>query len=365
VPVDRQTIRKQQYAKTHSSLTQKISKNILVTAWPYELDDIVSDESAYVAVVHADGNDLGSMLMRIGEHIAKTPQDAEKIYRMISVCIDRITVSAVQHATEKVLFPVYQAAGEKSFIPARPIVLGGDDLTIIVRADLAIEFTCEFLSAFERNSRAELAELRRMIQKFPEELTACAGVAFVKKSYPFVSAYHMAESLCDHTKRQAKQDRDSRKSGNPHPPVPSSFSFHRITTSMAEGFSEVKGQELTGRGCFKGEPVKFWYGPYAVGDVSGKLPQYNQLNSLVQSIAELPTGSIRTLISTMHTDPVSAVKDYQRVLQVASADKSENFHNALQALTANTEQQLWNADMQTPLADAHLLAGIVKGGNNA
>jgi len=85
----------------------------------------------------------------------------------------------------------------------------------------------------------------------------------------------------------------------------------------------------------------------------------------VQSIAELPTGSIRTLISTMHTDPVSAVKDYQRVLQVASADKSENFHNALQALTANTEQQLWNADMQTPLADAHLLAGIVKGGNNA
>jgi len=72
VPLDRQTIRKRELAKNHSSLTKRLSGQFNHEDWPYEIEEIASGKSAYVAVIHADGNDLGSILMRIGDHL-KTP----------------------------------------------------------------------------------------------------------------------------------------------------------------------------------------------------------------------------------------------------------------------------------------------------
>lgn len=374
VPVDRQTLRKRNNADV-GSLVRKITEkfapaaDVPAGAWTYEIEEIASDKSAYVAVIHADGNDLGSTLMQIAGYLKNAPDEARNVYRQLTEIIDRTTVSAVQAATEKTLFNDYRTrkeSGEKDvYVAARPIVLGGDDLTMIVRADLAVEFTEEFLAAFERNSREELKELRKKIREIPEVLTACAGIAFVKKSYPFSSAYRMAESLCEHTKKVAKQDRDLRRNTGSYVPVPSSFTFYRISTSMAEGFSSVKEQELTGRGLFESRPVKFWNGPYAVGAETGKLVTYDALKKLMGALNGLPKGSVRTLIGTLHTDPVSARKDYARILEVAEKDAGKYFAAGLLDLTRNPDNPLWNSDLQTPLADAHLLCEIMKGDANA
>lgn len=376
VPMDQQTIRKRDISKNHSSLTGKISSQFGHDDWPYEIEEIASRKSSYIAVIHADGNDLGSTLMRISEHLEKSPDEADAIYRELTEVIDDITVSAVREASENILFPEFlekKAAGKKDVkIAARPIVLGGDDLTIIVRSDLAIDFTNSFLEAFEKLSLQKLASLRKRIKGFPEVLTACAGIAFVKKSYPFSSAYHMAESLCEHTKKAAKADRDKRKSADGHVAVPSSFSWHRITTSMAESFTEIRKQELTGRGLYEAKddngnkirkPVQFCFGPYAVGNCAGNIPPLDKLLDLRKAVQSLPGGSIRTLISTLHTDPVTALKDYARILEVAEEPQSAAFSKALANLTGNSESRgLWDKEMKTPLADAHLLAEIMKGG---
>lgn len=368
VPLDLQTMRKRDYAKTQSSLTTRILSTLPHDVWPYEIEEIASDTSAYVAVIHADGNDLGSILMRIREHLCSNPGSAAAVYRELSECIDRITVCAVQEAAEAVLVPDYQARKKKKAevkIAARPIVLGGDDLTIIVRADLAVPFTVTFLEAFERHSQEQLAVFRNTIKDFPELLTACAGIAFVKKSYPFAAAYHMAETLCDYTKKQAKADRDARKQADKHLPVPSSFTWHRITSSMTGGYADVQRQELTGRGLFKDRPVRFWFGPYAVGSQAGGLPLLTNIQRLSKTISTLPGGSIRTLISTLHTDPITARKDYERVLEVAEPKKSAIFRSYLEQLTGQPENPLVNADAHTPLADAYLLAELEKGAKHA
>lgn len=368
VPRDRQTRRKQEYSKNHTSLTGRILPALDHDAWPYELEDIASDASAYVAVIHADGNDLGSSLMRIGEHLKANPEKAAGIYRDLSQAIDRITVNAVREATETVLLPDYQERKKQyddAKIAARPIVLGGDDLTIIVRADLAVAFATTFLNAFERQAQEVLTGLRATVHEFPETLTACAGVAVVKKAYPFAAAYHMADTLCDYTKRQAKADREARRQKGRHLPVPSSFTVHRITGSMAEGYAEVQRQELTGRGQYEGRPIRFWYGPYAVGGHAGNLPLHSALQRLTEAIRSLPGGAIRTLISTLHTDPVTAHKDYERVLEVAVKDSGAAFSQALQQLTASSTTPLWNHDGQTPLADAYLLRELEKGAAHA
>lgn len=372
VPMDSATLRKRKAAeegsKGDTSLTARISPDDLKTAWPFEIEEIASEKSAYIAVIHADGNDLGSTVMRIGDHLKKNPADTARIYRALSEAIEAITVAAVCAAGDAVLFPDLFARRGKDHqakIAARPIVLGGDDLTIIVRADLADRFTETFLSVFEAGSRTILKEKLGSfnINGLPETLTACAGIAYVKKAYPFAAAYHMAETLCDHTKKVAKADRERRRQGETHVPVPSSFTFHRISTSMAEGFGEVKRKELTGRGRDE-EALRFWYGPYAVGELGGNLPQWAGLLELVKVVEKMPKGSVRTLISTMHTDQITAGKEYDRMLQVADKEAGNVFEAALRALTG-AGQPLWNDDRQTPLYDAHLLRELRKGGEYA
>ena len=44
--------------------------------------------------------------------------------------------------------------------PIRPIILGGDDLTVIIRADLAIPFTECFLREFEQNTKELFSNLK-------------------------------------------------------------------------------------------------------------------------------------------------------------------------------------------------------------
>jgi len=368
IPVDRQTLRKRQLAQTHASLTRKISEEFAYDAWPYELDDIVGDDSAYVAVIHADGNDLGATVMRINDHLKKRPEDAGEIYRGFSRAVEEITVAAVRTACEATIFAEFREQakqGKKAKLAARPIVLGGDDLTIIIRADHAVKFTEVFLEAFEKISRKKLQEKKGLGSfkvEFPKALTACAGIAFVKKSYPFAAAYRMAETLCEHTKHAAKADRDRRGDGDRKPPVPSSFTFHRITTSMAEGFGEVKKNELTGRCLAGGSPVKFWFGPYVVGQYDGSLPSLTDLESLILVLRKIPTGSVRSLIGTLHASPQDALKDYGRIRQVAGKQQGAELHQALTALTHRDENPLWNANLQTPLYDARLLRELAKGG---
>lgn len=362
VPVDRQTLRKTDTSKS-TSLIGKITDEFKDHVWPMDMDEIISDDSAYIAVIHADGNDLGAMVMSIAKHLESHSDEAAEIYQTLSRVVEETTVSAVRKACEATLFEAFRK-GEGKKIPARPIVLGGDDLTMIVRADLALEFTEVFLREFELGSKeilkAQLGKYR--INKLPESLTACAGVSFVKKAYPFSAAYHMAESLCEHTKRAAKADREKRTQGDRKAVVPSSLTFYRITTSMAEGFGEVKSKELTGR---THTPLKFWFGPYAVGRERGDLPELNALRNLARALDDIATGSIRTLIDTLHGNPEDASAAYQRILQVADKDKGEKLQKSLFALTGDATTPLWNRQHQTPLLDAHLLRELTKGERDA
>ena len=82
---------------------------------------------------------------------------------------------------------------------------------MIVRGDLAIDFTEKFLVAFETHTEALFSQFKQDYEKkgiklrLPTGLTACAGIAFVKVSQPFYLAYRLAESLCKTAKTRSKQ----------------------------------------------------------------------------------------------------------------------------------------------------------------
>jgi hypothetical protein len=100
--------------------------------------------------------------------------------------------------------------------------------------------------------------LREIIKKYKvfnggekNYMSACAGIAYMKSSFPFYYGYNLAEALCSDAKGESKK-----MSGGMEKLPPSSVSFHRIQSSFIESFSEIVKKELTAG------DTSFKFGPY-------------------------------------------------------------------------------------------------------
>lgn len=210
----------------------------------YDIGDIAA-ENNWIAIVHADGNGLGQIVRLIG----KQPD----VLKDFSSALNEATCKSAQYAFEMAR-PEFE---EDKCIPIRPIVLGGDDMTVVIRGKLAMEYTKAYLEAFERNTKNLFG---RIVSQYPTldssqrdilnaGLTACAGIAFIKSSYPFYYGYHLAEDLCTKAKKDAKGFNEKR--------APSCVMFHKVQDSFIESYKDIVSRELT--------PCKdntFVFGPY-------------------------------------------------------------------------------------------------------
>lgn len=348
--IDEESKRKRE--TTTNNLIQRMTGAPADNTWPKKLENIAGSERKYLAIIHADGNSLGKALIAIQGYLDQNKSaDAAGIYRGFSNAIDKATLQAVQYASEQVIL---RNAGDVK--AARPIVLGGDDVTIIIRADLAFEFTNVFLSKFEETSEDALKSFKIFkIPDFPDALTACAGIAFVKQAYPFSRAYELAESLCQDAKTAAKAQ--IKNNGGY---VPSCFSFCKISTSIAGDYKTIKNNELTSRDGI----TKLWFGPYGVGEYKKGIPRYDDLKALSALMEKAPAGTIRELITTMYVNSTTAQSDYERMLQVLRWDKNtkgvaDDIKGLMEKLTGSTES-LVSTGNQTPLLDAHRYGELQK-----
>ncbi len=165
-----------------------------------EIEDVLQARDArWIAVVHADGNGLGEIFLDfLNRSGARDFDDYVKKYRDFSLALEECTIRATQTAIEK----AWPASDKKA--PIIPLILGGDDLTVVCEGSRAVQFTEEFLRAFEKET--EKAEEITKIAK--GKLTACAGVAIVKPHFPFHRAYELAEALIGSAKKLGKKNPD-------------------------------------------------------------------------------------------------------------------------------------------------------------
>ena len=121
-------------------------------------------------------------------------------------------------------------------LPGRPILLGGDDLNVIVLADLAVDYAETLLEAIEERTKDALGTHRQLDGRF---LTACAGIAFASASQPFYLMTRLAEELCGYAKRTVKAGLGT------DTVVPSAIAFHRVTTSVVADYEDILRDEET------------------------------------------------------------------------------------------------------------------------
>jgi hypothetical protein len=184
----------------------------------YELD-----EGGWLAVVHADGNGLGQVFLHFEDFCKRDGTSATNrgyvdTLRAFSCAVDVCTHKAFTTAVASVVPYLKSEDAEKHTLPMRPLVLGGDDLTVMCDAEIAFPFVEKYLEQFEAETGKDEA-IEPIARKMTNGkmsrawLSACAGIAIVKSHYPFFAAYSLAEELVASAKNSKKtllQDRDTK-----------------------------------------------------------------------------------------------------------------------------------------------------------
>ena len=171
---------------------------------PHSTTDLENLGCEWLAVVHADGNGLGQVFLKFDEHIQSPRTDALSSNRFYIDQLRRFSL-ALDCCTEKAFCAAIRLMGPRggrSVVPVVPLVLGGDDLTVVCDGQQALRFTKTFIDAFERETGADTTISTIMRKTSCQgKVTSCAGVAIIKPHFPFHASYGLAEELLKSAKK--------------------------------------------------------------------------------------------------------------------------------------------------------------------
>jgi hypothetical protein len=143
-----------------------------------ELKELVGN--GYLALIHADGNGVGS-------GAGKTDSERATFFHRNRVLLRR----AVQKAIDT-------HCPDSGRAPLIPLMLGGDDLLLVTRAEIALPFVvtlCEELDALQKDCNGF-------------KLTVGVGVVLAKHTIPIHRLHEVAEQLASSAKRRFRGFKD-------------------------------------------------------------------------------------------------------------------------------------------------------------
>ncbi|KAA3613930.1 MAG: hypothetical protein DWQ05_16790 [Calditrichaeota bacterium] len=226
-------------------LNNQLGKDVVKQGFdfPSDIDKLGRQmgEESYVAVVHADGNNMGKHFDAIGDR-AKSNREYITFYREFSQNVLKVSLRALQTVLKRVLDLIppklekdevyYKVANkiplaENHWFPVRPLVFGGDDVTFLCNAQLGVAMAAEYLKEFEEQTETIIGK----------RLFACAGVAMVKMHYPFSRAYDLSESLCNSAKTFIRKEKNNKDA--------SALDWHFATSGLSGSLQAIRQREYT------------------------------------------------------------------------------------------------------------------------
>ena len=311
--------------------------------FPLAFDQIAAHDHSYLAVIHIDANSLGTRQKALlesapveGECLV---QRLQSFYQSIECCI----ITALQRA----VCPIMEREQENSdsvLYPFRPIICSGDDITMVMRAADGIGFARRFLREF---SEISMENREALGLEAGEYLTACAGIAFVKKAFPFAIAYDLCESLCTYAKDATKRKK-------------SALAFHRVSASNTASYPQVIRDELTVAGRIITMNPYLVYPAEEIDPTSKDyLPRLNDLLDLAKTMNSLPATSLRDILQQMYDRPDRVKPLFDRMCAMAGNGeenrRKKRIVAQLEKITGTLDdRRLWwlGKTKHTPFADA-------------
>jgi len=220
--------------KLQEIFQDEVDQNIY--QFPYRTDHLgrSKGESSYAAVIHVDGNGMGKRFKKHGKE-SKNNRDYIKRMRDLSQSVDLAGINALKAVARILTKSIQQGKvlgnlGEfnlnaQYYLPFRPLVYAGDDITFICEGRIGIELAALFLREFEKQTVTD-----------GKSLTACAGVCVVKTHYPFARAYAISEQLCKSAKRFVKKNKFGDESF-------SGMDWHLAASGLIGSISDIRDRE--------------------------------------------------------------------------------------------------------------------------
>lgn len=189
-------------------------------------------DSSYSAVIHADGNGMGKRFQNFGKD--KCNRDYIIDMRKLSHSVNQAGIKALKTVVEILVKSIDVDRDGKgkvkgkfeikdNYLPFRPLVYGGDDVTFVCDGRLGLELAAIYLEALENQPIAD-----------GQPIKACAGICVVKTHYPFARAYQLSEDLC----RQAKKFVKDEEKGDF-----SALDWHLAASGLIGSIAEIRDRE--------------------------------------------------------------------------------------------------------------------------
>lgn len=178
-----------------------VSKNELYK----EFDDLGGEKGdSLISIVHIDGNNMGAKIEELIEREKKYEEaikklrifskDVTSIYNCAYDNMIKIVSEFLNNNVEEDNFKMFKNENGKYVPPFRKILIKGDDVTYVCYGKFALSSVEIFFN-----------ELKKLLDlKNYSDLSACAGICFLKPHFPFDKAYKIAESCCSSAKIKAK-----------------------------------------------------------------------------------------------------------------------------------------------------------------
>jgi hypothetical protein len=250
-----------------------------------ELEDLVGE--GYLALIIADGNGVGSAA------------GADGVARASFFHRNRILLRrALKEATNEICPGTGQA-------PLILLMLGGDDLLVVCRAEIALPFVvtlCERLAAFQRGDTDGF------------ELTLGVGVVIAKHTIPIHRLHEVAERLADSAKRRFRGLRDAGEKPR------SVVDWAVYTTAWVDDPEEVRRRDWI-RG--KGSDLRI-LSQRPVDVLGGALHSLQGLVEAAKKLQAAPRSQLRYLVEQLARGRVLA--------ELAFAELSAEARDALRAV---------------------------------
>jgi len=276
-----------------------------------------SEPEGYVALLHADGDGIGSLIRAIVE------AHGLQGYGQISVALSR----AATQATAQALAAAYQLPTAGLPLPFEVITIGGDDVILVCTAERGLEVAEAISAGFRRELTPLVQQLLGTGQPLP---SASVGVVIAHASHPIINLQTRASELLKHAKRTRGGD---------------AIDFHIVSTPGLEPISRIRQTQYNDT---PGRAVRTMR-PYRHGDFTTLLDQARRLHRLPGSkLAQLYDAALRG------ADSLSVTLDVLRVQARMRASDRDTLMCALQSLGAGVRYPFVEQDaagLVLPLLD--------------
>lgn len=303
-------------------------------AFPVDLSALGQRETENdIAIVHIDGNNMGRKFADCTTLTKRKNMSLSIREKTIRAFCQLVSSIRQELDADTFLKPNFSKKDDRRYLPIRPLVLGGDDMTFVCAAKVALRYAERIMKSMKEAG-----------------IDTCAGIAILNTSYPFFRGYTLAEQLCDAAKDEMRSLLSEEAGEQDGAQGSCWLDFAILHGEQAPTLAQIRRQEYT-----SSEGWNLHFGPYRVdGDVAQAAAWANMKQALYEihwSERKLPMGKVKELRNVITRSEHERTKFLEQLVRLSRPERGNPMQLPQVPAWASYEETLWHEN-RTPYIDA-------------